>query len=80
MEVSEYIPVEKFNLWYSLFKKSSGRFLFNPIYGKKVYVSYYFDDVEDCNNFSNDYLRLTTTITESKRSFLKKIKLKLGLV
>jgi len=74
MEASMYIPRDKFNLWYDLFKQSSGRLLCNPIDGNRVYVRYQFDDIHNCNEFEINYQRLTTNIKETKRTFWKKLK------
>jgi hypothetical protein len=80
MEATDYIPTENFNLWYSLFKQSTGRFLCNPInYGTKVFVRYSFDDMDSYNNLELSYQRLTTPIKETRRGFWKTLKARLGL-
>jgi len=79
MEATDYIPKKYFNLWYELFKKSSGRLLCNPVDGKLVFVRYRFDDMDSYKELQQNYKRLTTPIIETKRSFLKKIKIRLGL-
>lgn len=79
MEATDYIPREDFNLWYSLFKQSTGRLLCDPIDGKRVYVRYAFDDISSYNDLQQSYRRLTTPIHETKRGFWKRIKVKLGL-
>jgi len=73
IKVSTYIPQEKFNVWYDLFKSSGGRFLSNPIMGKRILINYEFEDVHEANAFNAEYLRLTTEIKETKRSFIKKL-------
>ena len=74
MEATDFIPREKFNLWYGLFRKSGGRLLENPIDGRlKVYVNYCFDDMNDCNRFHAEYYRLTKNIIETKRGWWKKL-------
>jgi hypothetical protein len=76
MEGTEYIPKEKFNLWYGLFKKSNGRLLNNPVSNSlnKVYVRYEFNDMESYNELCENYNRLTTEIIETKRGFWKRFK------
>lgn len=77
MEVTEYIPREHFNLWYSLFKQSKGWFLYKPFEGKDdVLVNYAFDDIDSCNELNANYMRLTTPIIETKRGFWKRLKAK----
>ena len=80
MKTSTYIPREKFNLWYSLFKKRSGRLIGNPIDGNNVYVNYRFDNIGDCNDFEREYNRLTTNIVEKNRGLFKKIKARLNFL
>ena len=79
MEATDYIPVEKWNLWYELFKSSgNGRLKCQPFIGKdEVLVNYSFTDMHCCNEFRAEYYRLTTQIKEVKRkvSFWKRIKL-----
>lgn len=80
MEATEYIPREHFNLWYEVFKHSNGRFLSEPVEcGKRVFVSYKFDDVMDANRLSHSFHSLTKPIVETKRDWWKRIKVKLGL-
>jgi len=77
MEVTNYIPRERFNLWYELFKKSSGRLLCNPIDGDRVYVRYVFEDMDSYTELQQNFQRLTTQIVETKSGFWKKLKAKL---
>lgn len=80
MEATEYIPREHFNLWYEIFKHSNGRLLSNPFEGKDdVYVHYYFDDVQDANRLNHSFDSLTRPIAETRRTWWKRIKVKLGL-
>jgi hypothetical protein len=78
MEATKYIPVEKWNLWYELFKSSgNGRLKCQPFMGKdEVLVSYLFTDMHCCNEFHREYHRLTTQIKEVNRkvSLWNKIK------
>ena len=81
MEISEYIPKENFNKWMAVFKNTSGRFLCNPChqYSKDVYVRYTFNDSDDYQYLNDNYKRLITNIRETKRSWIKKMLIKLGL-
>ena len=80
MEATEYIPREHFNLWYEIFKHSNGRFLSEPVEcNERVFVSYAFDDVMDANRLNHSFYSLIKPIVETKRSFWKRIKVKLGL-
>lgn len=79
MTVTDYIPRENFNLWYSLLKQSTGRLLGKPIDGTRVYVHFQFDDIESYNTLTREYDRLTTPIVETKRGFWKKLKNRMGL-
>ena len=81
MEATDYIPIEKFNLWYELFKASgNGRLLCQPFAGKDgVLVGYTFDDIDSCNQFHRNYKTLTTTIKETKRGRWKRIKSWIGI-
>ena len=80
MEATEYIPKKHFELWYEIFKLSNGRSLSNPLEGKDdVYVHYYFDDVQDANRLNHSFDSLTKPIVETKCSFWKRLKVKLGL-
>ena len=81
MEISEYIPKENFNKWMTVFMNTSGRFLCNPCYkySKDVYVRYTFNNNDDCQYLNDNYKRLTTNIRDTKRSWIKKMLIKLGL-
>ena len=79
MIATDYIPREKFNLWYGLFKKSKGRLLANPIDGRRVYVRYLFDDMDSYAELQRNYQRLTTDIIETERGFWKRLSIRLGL-
>ncbi len=74
MKVTEYIPHENFNTWYMLFKRSSGRLLANPIVGKRVWVSYTFDDMDSYKEMTLAYIQLTTPIVETRSGFWKKLR------
>ena len=71
MEATDYIPVEKWNLWYELFKASgNGRLQASPLMGEhSVLVNYSFTDMNCCNEFELEYYRLTTPIKEVNRKF-----------
>jgi hypothetical protein len=80
MEATDWISNRHFYLWYGLLKVNDGRFTAEPIFqGGRVYVSYSFDDMDDCNKFLVDFRRFTTPITETKRGFWKRIKNKMGI-
>ena len=80
MKATEYIPVENWNLWYDLFKRSKGWFVSRPFAGKDdIFVHYAFDDIDSANELSANYLRLTTPIVETRRGFWKKFKRKLRI-
>ena len=79
MEATDYIPREYFNLWYELFKKSSGRLLCNPSGDELIYIRYKFDDMDSYTTLQTEFLRLTTPIVETKPSFFKTLKKRLGL-
>lgn len=82
MVASEYIPKNKFNLWYDLFKQSNGRLLNNPESNSlnKVYVRYTFDDMDSYKELCEDYNRLTTNVIETKRGFWKSLKARIFFV
>ncbi len=77
MKVTEYIPRNRFNLWYDLFKKSNGRFLCNPIIGKNVLVTYFFEDMDSYKEMQLSYQRLTMPIRETKRGHWKSLKIRI---
>jgi hypothetical protein len=80
MEITESIPVEKFNTWTELFKQTSGRFLQNPfVMSSSVRVNYTFNNYEDYVKLTNEWRRLNTPIVETKRGFWARLKVKLGL-
>ena len=80
MTATEYIPVENWDLWYGLFKRSRGWFVSRPFAGKDdVLVHYAFDDIDSANELNANYLRLTTSIVETRRGFWKKFKRKLRI-
>lgn len=80
MNGTEYIPREHFNLWYGMFKVSGGRLVGDPLeLGERVFVSYSFDDVMDCNRLNESFARSIKPITETKRGFWKRLKIKLGI-
>jgi hypothetical protein len=74
MEITEYIPIEKFNLWLELFKSTSGRFITKPfVLFQSVRVIYTFNDSDDYKTLCSNWQRFNTPIVELKRSFSKKI-------
>lgn len=80
MEITEYIPLDKFNVWAGLFKSTSGRFLREPfVMFDSVEVNYTFNDYDDYNRLASEWQRLNTPIVETKRTWWKRIKVKLGL-
>jgi len=71
------IPREHYKRWYSIFKNTSGRFIEAPVNkGEEVRVSFEIDS-EDYRHLNECYRTLTTNISETKPSFLKKLKLRL---
>jgi len=80
VEITEYIPIERFNVWAGLFKGTNGRFLKEPfLMFNTVEVNYTFNDYDDYAKLNNEWHRLNTPITETKRGRWKRIKMKLGL-
>lgn len=80
MEITEYIPKEKFSLWLDIFKSTSGRFAKNPFdCFNSVIVSYTFIDCDDYTKLNAEWKRLNTPIVEARRGFWKKLKKKIGL-
>jgi len=74
MVTTQFIPKERFNLWYDLFKASGGRFLSNPVMGERVYVHYEFDDMVKANAFESNYYRLITPIVETRQTFWQRVR------
>jgi hypothetical protein len=80
VEITQYIPIERFNIWAGLFKSTSGRFLREPfVMFNLVEVNYTFNDYDDYLRLTSEWQRLNTPIVETKHSFWKRIKVKLGL-
>ena len=80
VRITEYIPIERFNIWADLFESTSGRFLREPyLMFNLVEVNYTFNDYDDYSKFTSEWQRLNTPIVETKRGFWKRIKVKLGL-
>lgn len=78
MEVSEKINKDKFNIWHAVFKSKGGRHLSNPVaIGDYVYVKYTFSGACGYKELCEKHARLTTDVTETRRGFCKKLKVKL---
>ena len=78
MQTTTYISRKHFNLWYDIFKVSSGRFTWRPlILTNSVQVQYKFDNIDDCNDFERMFQRLSRPIVETRSSVLKRLKMKL---
>ena len=77
MKVSESVKIQHFQLWYELFKSSQGRFLSDPMKFRKSVMVHYEIPEEDEMTLSAEFLRLTTPITETRRSWLRRILIKL---
>ncbi len=71
-----WVSRKDWNLWYSLFKDSGGRFLMDPIdYGDRLRVKYEFNSLTQCNVFEKEFKRLRTEIVEiDGTGFMGKLK------
>jgi hypothetical protein len=80
VEITEYIPIAKFNTWIGLFKSTSGRFLREPfVMFISVEVNYTFNDYDDYMKLTTEWNRFSTNIVETRRGFWKRLKIRLGL-
>ena len=80
---TQKIPSHMFNIWSELFYKSGGFYNYNPAHHRipntsahYVWVNCSFENVSDYNNFMNAYNKIPDSISETKRSKLKTIKMR----
>tara|TARA_B110000503_G_scaffold133195_1_gene210334 strand:- start:4359 stop:4673 length:315 start_codon:yes stop_codon:yes gene_type:complete len=75
---TQKIPSHMFNIWSKLFDKSGGFYNYNPQLFKSgvVWVDCSFENDSDYNNFMNAYNKIPESISETKRSKLKTIKMR----
>lgn len=73
--ISDHIKNENFGKFHTCLVNCNGRYVNNPYQVMdEVFVHYSFDDTDDYKSFLIEYKRITTSITEKKFPWYKKLK------